>query len=138
MEREKKPSTPRVQGSGFETAETISTEFPGLNVEAVRQSIAFLLAQVSKSGYTGIEEEIEFDKHGLPEGTYRLDSIMNILDLRTKNDIERFVQSVGDGENFDVYFVFNPETKRARLGCTLKKHALVPNLYTFESRIKEK
>lgn len=123
-------------GDGFSMTDSFAQDFPRVAIDTIRRNILQTLKKMSERGYTGIEEELEFDADGLVVGTYRSDSIVGAIGLRAQVDIESFMERISEGQNFDTYFKFDRETRKARVGCVLKKHELVPHVYVFESRLK--
>jgi len=127
----------RLWGDGFQAVDSLANEFPKIDVEKVRNEIETALKQIELKGYTGVEEEIEFDEHGLLVGKYHHQSFVTGVRLRTKDDLMKLFDKIGEGRNFDAHFWFDSATRKAKISCTLKKHTLVPKIYTYQGRIRE-
>lgn len=136
MEKEKGPQrkSPEVHGKGFKTVDSLAHALPSIDVKWLRDDIEISLEILKAKGFTGAEEGVEFDEHGLLVGTYSPNSLVASLKLRTKDDFAILSEKLGEGRNFDTNFTFDPETRKGTVTCTLKKHALVPKLYQHPNR----
>lgn len=131
------PKSPALRGDGFHTIDSLASEFPAINVEEVREGIEASLKMMYARGYTGVEEEVEFDKDDLLVGTYDQRSLISGIGLRTKVDLMNLFSKLGEGRNFDAHFVYDPATRKGKISCTLKKHDLVPKMYSYRGSIQE-
>lgn len=108
-------------GKGFQTVDSLAYSFPTIDIESFRKGIEATLREGAKRGYTGIEEELEFDEHDLLVGKYLPNSLAFQFRVRTRGDFEVLLSKLSEGRNFDSSFTFDPKISQSKNNLHIEK-----------------
>lgn len=125
---------PPIRGDNFTTQDSLAASFGKLNIEVLRIAIDKGLALAKQKGFTGIQEELEFDKNGLLIGTYKPGSLVSVIKLRARQDLQEFMEKIGEGRKYDAAMTSDNDSGKTFLTFSFKNQQLSPKILKLKTR----
>jgi hypothetical protein len=93
-----------------------------MDIAAIRDTILHNLVIAAEHGHSAVREKLQFDADGLLVGSYLPNSLVGMLQLRTKGDIEHFFSLLADGTQFSASFAYEDTSHSATITTALLSH----------------
>lgn len=93
-----------------------------MDIAAIRDTVMQSLLIAVEHGHSAVREKLQFDADGFLVGSYRSDSLVGTLQLRTKDDIEHFFSLLADGQQFTASFDYDAASHVATITTALLSH----------------